>query len=925
MKQATRKNRALIWLVQLLTVLMVVGMVPILSSADASAADDWILISSGKELKDEWKGTSSDQKFKLMADIELGDKLEATSGKKTFDGNGKVIKYTGQGPFVKTTSGSISFDNIYIGACQAGTLFETTSGSLSFNKSVIIMQCSSTSNSAILRTTSEEVKIVNSTMQANFIVRSIDSGTVDLDKSIIRADYLVLAGTSGNVKVTDSKARVNALVKKVTSGNTTVTGSSICADHLVGQTTSGSVTVSHSTFSFEKEEGGVSNLLRVCTSGGINDDGTNEFGIGGCCGLVGDFNCGEPRPVPKGTLKINKQSVGSFPADSAAIFQIVSLDDENPALQAMSVQFGGSNSIPLPPGRYEVSESQPSPGVRYILGGVTADGSVIDELTIEEDEVTEVTFINYEKALFGDVTASKKWDGGPTPRPTVKFQLYRQAGDGPEEKVGTAKTVIGSSVTWSNQPNYDDDDQAYKYFVKEVKVPSFYTASESEDGLEITNTYSSPMIWVKAAKLWINGPQVKPDAYFQLWRKTMHGGAEPVDSPQKLVHPNTSMGWRVELNDPDGKLYHYWVQEVDECGNDGVPENYKKLELGLLVINTYVIPKINEFPVRKIWIDGPSPRPIVKFQLYRNGKAYGKPVKVISDSDFQLVKWNNLDETDRHGVPYEYSVREVEVPEDYEVYYPEYSREGIPYIFNIYAPKGDVTATKVWVGGPEDHPAIQLQLYRDGIPYGDPVELAGGENQYTWTDLYLTNWDSDNAPVSTYTFTVDELEVPANYKKSLDGLEVTNTYQISQIKVTATKLWQGGSDPRPDIVLQLYLGDQAIQDPVTLKSGTTTHTWEVPGTDEKGQALVYTVKEVQVPADYEVSYSEDSLTITNKYTKSLVAGDEDEPKETVKGDEDTKTPATGQGVSPYLYLGVLLVLLGLLAAVFGKRAFKKKD
>ena len=155
--------------------------------------------------------------------------------------------------------------------------------------------------------------------------------------------------------------------------------------------------------------------------------------------------------------------------------------------------------------------------------------------------------------------------------------------------------------------------------------------------------------------------------------------------------------------------------------------------------------------------------------------------------------------------------------------------------------------------------------------------------------------------------------VPADYKKTLDGLKVTNTYQISQIKVIDTKVWEGGPDPRPDIVLQLYLGDQAVQELVTLKSGTTTHTREVTGTDEKGQALVYTVKEVQVPADYEVSYSEDTLTITNTHSK--VGG----------GDEDTKTPATGQGVSPYLYLGVLLVLLGLLAAVFGKRAFKKKD
>uniref|UniRef100_UPI00135AE0F5 SdrD B-like domain-containing protein n=1 Tax=Erysipelothrix aquatica TaxID=2683714 RepID=UPI00135AE0F5 len=41
-------------------------------------------------------------------------------------------------------------------------------------------------------------------------------------------------------------------------------------------------------------------------------------------------------------------------------------------------------------------------------------------------------------------------------------------------------------------------------------------------------------------------------------------------------------------------------------------------------------------------------------------------------------------------------------------------------------PKTSVTGTKVWIDGPETHPSIELQLYRNGEAYGEAVSVANG-------------------------------------------------------------------------------------------------------------------------------------------------------------------------------------------------------
>lgn len=93
--------------------------------------------------------------------------------------------------------------------------------------------------------------------------------------------------------------------------------------------------------------------------------------------------------------------------------------------------------------------------------------------------------------------------------------------------------------------------------------------------------------------------------------------------------------------------------------------------------------------------------------------------------------------------------------------------------------KKDITVTKTWSGGPAEHPAVEVQLYRDGKAFGEPVKLVDGK--YTWKGL-----EAEDLDCKAYEFSVKEVSVPegyeASYEATEDGFAITNTY----VEVTKT-------------------------------------------------------------------------------------------------------------------------------------------
>lgn len=131
-----------------------------------------------------------------------------------------------------------------------------------------------------------------------------------------------------------------------------------------------------------------------------------------------------------------------------------------------------------------------------------------------------------------------------------------------------------------------------------------------------------------------------------------------------------------------------------------------------------------------------------------------------------------------------YYVEEIEAPKGYSII----NNEPIEVEFKdskqvelkiVNSEKTQVTGKKVWLGGgPAAKPTIELQLYREleGLSreaVREPIKRSNGQEEYTWDDL--PKYDENNV---VYKYTVDELEVPANYRKTIseDGLTVSNTF-----------------------------------------------------------------------------------------------------------------------------------------------------
>lgn len=208
----------------------------------------------------------------------------------------------------------------------------------------------------------------------------------------------------------------------------------------------------------------------------------------------------------------------------------------------------------------------------------------------------------------------------------------------------------------------------------------------------------------------------------------------------------------------------------------------------------------------------------------------------------------------------------------------------------------DFVAKKIWVNGdPNDHVAIQLNLYRDGDPVTNPPTptvspkdtTVAGQTTYTYTYTGLPKYRQDGG-LSVYTVLENVQTQFYRVTYSDDKTQVYNTYKAPTANQVATKVWTDGENynngVRPTVWFQLWrsiAGGTAAAVPGAevkeLPNGTTTVTWEnLPTKNDAAQDYVYTVKEVRNAGTAEapnwVSYTpehytktETGLTVTNTF------------------------------------------------------------
>ncbi len=482
-----------------------------------------------------------------------------------------------------------------------------------------------------------------------------------------------------------------------------------------------------------------------------------------------------------------------------------------------------------------------------------------------------------------DLEASKVWDDqdnveGLRPE-KIEFQLYK---NGTAEGKPVALSAGNDwEVTFSALPDKDNDGNVITYTVKEVKVPTHYTAESQEaqfvDGkATITNKRTPETTEVSVKKVWDdaqNQDGLRPSTI------TVHllANGEEVQTATLSGEGDT---WSHSFTDlpvyKNGQKLVYTVTE------DTVA-NYSTTIDGSTITNTYK-PGKTSLTVTKKWADaenqdGLRPKSI-KVQLYANDQKSGKEVELSADNDWTYT-FSDLDEK-KAGQAVQYTVKETEVPEGYTQTV-EATNPGQVVISNTHTPsKTKVQVTKKWDDANNQdglRPAtITVKLYKDGVATDQTLELSEA-NQWQGT---FENLDEKAAGKAIH-YTVKEENVPEGYTLSIDDKDpahpvLTNKHEPAVTQVKVTKKWddannQDGLRPK-EIRVQLYAGDEKLGKEVVLSADNKwTHTFEKLAEKANGQEIHYSVKEVDVPQGYAVteeSKEKGDIVLTNTHTPSTV-------------------------------------------------------
>ena len=560
------------------------------------------------------------------------------------------------------------------------------------------------------------------------------------------------------------------------------------------------------------------------------------------------------------------------------------------------------------PNNYKLDETEHAVVVTYDadqqLYHVTIDGEATGS------KASPKVIANEQDIHYIDLEASKVWDDqdnveGLRPE-KIEFQLYK---NGTAEGKPVALSAGNDwKVTFSSLPDKDNDGNVITYTVKEVKVPTHYTAESQEaqfvDGkATITNKRTPETTEVSVKKVWDdaqNQDGLRPSTI------TVHllANGEEVQTATLSGEGDT---WSHSFTDlpvyKNGQKLVYTVTE------DTVA-NYSAAIEGSTITNTYK-PGKTSVTVTKKWADaenqdGLRPKSI-KVQLYANDQKSGKEVELSADNDWTYT-FSDLDEK-KAGQAIQYTVKETEVPEGYTQTV-EATNPGQVVISNTHTPsKTTVQVTKKWEDGNNQdglRPAtITVKLYKDGVATDQTLELSEA-NQWQGT---FENLDEKAAGKAIH-YTVKEENVPEGYTLSIDDKDpahpvLTNKHEPAVTQVKVTKKWddahnQDGLRPK-EIRVQLYAGDEKLGKEVVLSADNKwTHTFEKLAEKANGQEIHYSVKEVDVPEGYTVteeSKEKGDIVLTNTHTPSTV----DIPVTKIWVDNDNKDGLRPAKITVNLY------------------------
>ena len=285
---------------------------------------------------------------------------------------------------------------------------------------------------------------------------------------------------------------------------------------------------------------------------------------------------------------------------------------------------------------YQDGKTDPSV---YIVEETGIEGTGYD-VAYSNQTATSATVTNTYRTTEFKVTKVWAGDQDASKRPSVKFQLKRDGAN-----YGEAKDVPkeGGLVTWTNLPYYQDGKaEASVYTVEELtETPNGYEVTYTSDAngsVIVTNTFKTTGF--VASKVWKGDkdPSVRPQAQFQLYRDGVAYG-----QPQAVPTVDGQVAWTNLPYYQEGKTEAsvYTVQEV-QAVDSPYAATYADQTTNTVTVTNTLQNKTTSFTVNKQWrgFGADMKRPNAKFQLKRDGQAYGE-LRDVPKEDGQVV-WTDL-------------------------------------------------------------------------------------------------------------------------------------------------------------------------------------------------------------------------------------------------------------------------------------------
>ena len=545
--------------------------------------------------------------------------------------------------------------------------------------------------------------------------------------------------------------------------------------------------------------------------------------------------------------------------------------------------------------------------------------------TVTGSAAAGFTIVNQHKPEV-EISIAKVWDDNDNidqVRPSaVTARVMRSVEGGASEQVDSI--TLNADNQWKASvkglPTTDANGNQYTYTVVEDAVSGYKGTVESSSSKDangnvsyaftLKNSHAPSVVNLSVAKAWqdvddqdgVRPGQVSVDVL----RSEGGSAAKTIVATLKLSAENN---WTATLDKQpvygkSGK-YTYSISEAKVDGYTGSVETAVD-ESGNYVFtltNTHAV-ETTQVGVTKVWDDADNAdglRPgSVEVELFADGAATGKTVTLDAANNWTFT-WDNLAKK-AGGKDITYTVREANVPEGYTpLVTGGLAKENGTFSYALankhVQAKTSVSVSKEWADGDDQDglrpDSVQVQLYRS-VDGGEAVAMSSYEIALNADSGWKGSWTNlpANEGGKQIAYTVKEADVPAGYTCAISenagesgafSYKLTNTHEAGKTSVKVAKAWDDSNDQdglRPaSVKVQLYADGVSVGDPVELSAANEwSHEWAGLDAKKGGNAVKYTVAEVDVPAGYTCEVSENagekgtfSYTLTNKHETESTA------------------------------------------------------